>query len=217
METAQAIASEPKAGISMDSQATLPAVDWDNPRVAAILSAAAKCFARRGFHTTTLAEIGKELGLRKSIVHYYFASKAALVQEVQSFSYKLTLRGIREALSSQSTARSLEDALGSLWKCLHEDATTKGLNVEIWSAMRQDPEIRRRAGVLHADAQKLLAERLSSQFADADSIAALTLAVLDGLSVAEAIHGETSKTRATFDAFVRLASAARTQTSGPSA
>ena len=52
--------------------------DWENPRVASILSAAAKCFARKGFTATTLAEIGKELGLRKSIVHYYFASKAAL-------------------------------------------------------------------------------------------------------------------------------------------
>ena len=53
--------------------------DWENPRVASILSAAAKCFARKGFTATTLAEIGKELGLRKSIVHYYFASKAALI------------------------------------------------------------------------------------------------------------------------------------------
>ena len=61
--------------------------DWENPRVASILSAAAKCFARKGFTATTLAEIGKELGLRKSIVHYYFASKAALIHEVQSFTY----------------------------------------------------------------------------------------------------------------------------------
>ena len=39
------------------------AVDWENPRVAAILSAAAKCFARKGFTATTLAEnyVGLEL------------------------------------------------------------------------------------------------------------------------------------------------------------
>ncbi len=212
METAQAIATEQKAGMLVDGAAPR-AVDWENPRVAAILSAAAKCFARRGFHTTTLAEIGKELGLRKSIVHYYFASKAALVQEVQSYTYKLTLRGIREALSAQSTSRSIDDAFTALWKCLHDDSSTKGLNVEIWSAMRQDPEIRRRAAVLHADARKLLAERLSSQFSDADGIAGLTLAVLDGLAVSEAIDGDASKTRASFDAFVRLVSQARVQSS----
>jgi len=30
--------------------------DWDNPRVASILSAAAKCFARKGFTATTLVK-----------------------------------------------------------------------------------------------------------------------------------------------------------------
>ena len=57
-----------------DNTNTPRAVDWQNPRVAAILSAAATCFARKGFSATTLAEIGKELGLRKSIVHYNFAN-----------------------------------------------------------------------------------------------------------------------------------------------
>ena len=205
METAQPTVIENNRS---DNGTAPRAVDWENPRVSAILSAAAKCFARKGFSATTLAEIGKELGLRKSIVHYYFASKAALVQEVQSYTYKLTLRGIREALS---TSRSLDDALTALWKCLHDDSSTKGLNVEIWSAMRQDPEIRRRAAVLHADARKALAERLSSQFSDADGIAGLTLAVLDGLAVSEAIDGDAGKTRAAFDAFVRLVSQARLQ------
>ena len=74
--------------------------DWENPRVASILSAAAKCFARKGFTATTLAEIGKELGLRKSIVHYYFASKAALIHEVQSYTYHRYLDRLREAIKN---------------------------------------------------------------------------------------------------------------------
>src|SRR3954463_4927436 len=83
-----------------DNGATPRSVDWNNPRVAAILNAAAKCFARKGFSATTLAEIGKELGLRKSIVHYYFASKAALIHEVQSFTYNKYLERVREVLST---------------------------------------------------------------------------------------------------------------------
>lgn len=73
-------------------------VNWGNPRVAAILDAAAQCFSQRGFTATTLADIGKELGLRKSIVHYYFTSKATLVQEVQSFAYGRYLAVLRSAL-----------------------------------------------------------------------------------------------------------------------
>ena len=80
--------------------------DWENPRVASILSAAAKCFARKGFTATTLAEIGKELGLRKSIVHYYFASKAALIHEVQSYTYHRYLDRLREAIKNGEDRKS---------------------------------------------------------------------------------------------------------------
>src|SRR6187455_3217827 len=72
----------------------------EHPRVAAILETAASCFSRGGFTATTLADIGKELGLRKSIVHYYFASKAALIHEVQSFTYHKYLGRVKEALAS---------------------------------------------------------------------------------------------------------------------
>ena len=92
----------PQTNADPQDNATAPrAVDWQNPRVAAILSAAATCFARKGFGATTLAEIGKELGLRKSIVHYYFASKAALIHEVQSFTYHKYLDHLKEALQPE--------------------------------------------------------------------------------------------------------------------
>lgn len=213
METAQASVNGASHEAQPESGAAPRSVDWGNPRVEAILTAAAKCFARRGFNATTLAEIGKELGLRKSIVHYYFASKAALVQEVQSFSYQRVVSGIRAALDTASTS-SLEEALRSLWAPLHGDGTTKGLNIEIWSAIRRDPEMRRRAAVLQSDARKLLEERFASQVPDPEAFAILTLAVLDGLAVAESVNGDKATTRAAFDAFVRLAEAGAI--SGPS-
>src|SRR5437868_7000175 len=103
-----------------DTDSVAPrAVDWNNPRVAAILNAASKCFARKGFSSTTLAEIGKELGLRKTIVHYYFASKAALIHEVQSFTYNKYLDRVREVVAtSKETSQQgrAMDALKSLWE-----------------------------------------------------------------------------------------------------
>src|SRR5437773_11602010 len=117
VETAAHI-PDPEARPVSDSVAPR-AVDWNNPRVAAILTAAAKCFARKGFSSTTLAEIGKELGLRKSIVHYYFASKAALIHEVQAFTYNKYLDRVREVLAtSKETSQQgrAMDALKSLWE-----------------------------------------------------------------------------------------------------
>src|SRR6188508_2851282 len=116
METAQPTVIENNRS---DNGTAPRAVDWENPRVSAILDAAAKCFARKGFSSTTLAEIGKELGLRKSIVHYYFASKAALIHEVQSFASHKYLDKVREVLStSRETSQQgrAMAALKSLWE-----------------------------------------------------------------------------------------------------
>src|SRR6266498_2011123 len=112
-----------------DNGATPRSVDWNNPRVAAILNAAAKCFARSGFSSTTLAEIGKELGLRKSIVHYYFASKAALIHEVQSFTYRKFLDRVRTTLGAAhegTGAARARRALEALWDALQADPTATG-------------------------------------------------------------------------------------------
>lgn len=191
------------------------AVDWNNPRVAAILEAAAKCFARKGFSATTLAEIGKELGLRKSIVHYYFASKAALIHEVQSFSYHQYLDGVREAIKTGGEGNSADrgiSALRSLWGALKQNRTSLWLNIEVWATARRDEELRRRAAALHKDSRALVAEGVGDVLGgDAsllkdrmDSVSSLILGVLNGLSVAEYLEGEDSKADEAYELFLIL-------------
>src|SRR6188768_2286779 len=162
--------------------------DWDNPRVASILSAAAKCFARKGFTATTLAEIGKELGLRKSIVHYYFASKAALIHEVQSFTYHRYLDRLKEATQNGdgSTSQAME-ALKALWEAIQNNKTGTGLNIEVWSAARRDPELKRRAAGLQRDARQVVRDAIAgaTKSGRSEGLATLVLAVLNGLSVTD--------------------------------
>jgi AcrR family transcriptional regulator len=185
-------------------------VDWENPRVAAILMAAAKCFARKGFSATTLAEIGKELGLRKSIVHYYFASKAALIHEVQSFTYRKYLEQVRESIASGAEGGA-QAALQSLWDAMQSNKTATGLNIEVWSAARRDDELKRRAADLQQDAQKLIGEAVSGalsidgdRFARLEQLSRLLLAVVNGLSVSESLDGDESKAKQTYDLFLEI-------------
>ncbi len=188
------------------------AVDWNNTRVAAILNAAAKCFARKGFSATTLAEIGKELGLRKSIVHYYFASKAALIHEVQSFTYHKYLDKVRDVLASSretSGGGRAMDALKSLWEA--RSATNVGLNIEVWSASRNDAELRRRAAALLGEKRRLIAEGIetalgsdASKKVHSEALSTLILSVLDGLSVATYIEGEGAKADEAYRLFLYL-------------
>src|SRR6188508_3542220 len=185
METAQPTVIENNRS---DNGTAPRAVDWENPRVSAILDAAAKCFARKGFSATTLAEIGKELGLRKSIVHYYFASKAALIHEVQSFTYHKYLGRVKEALASDTSTDRISSALHSLWDAIQNNKTGTGLNIEVWSAARRDPELKRPAAGLQRDARQVIRDVVAPVTskggpAKAEALATLALAVLNGLSV----------------------------------
>lgn len=198
------------------------AVDWTNPRVAAILSAAATCFARKGFSSTTLAEIGKELGLRKSIVHYYFASKAALIHEVQSYSYHKYLDRVKEAIASvNGAADRAGSSLQALWEGVQSNRTLSELNIEVWSAARRDPELHRRAKALQHDARELVYEGLRNGLEghdgglDREALATLTLAVLNGLSVAEYLEGDDVPVKQAYELYASLVS--RAAGSGPTA
>lgn len=183
-------------------------VDWNNPRVAAILEAAAKCFSRKGFSATTLAEIGKELGLRKSIVHYYFASKAALIHEVQSYTYYKYLERVRGAVRTElhPGERSARGIL-ALWDAAGDGNV--GLNIEVWSASRNDEELKRRAAALQKEKRKLVAQSIADMLgADPsrirESLCTLVLSVLNGLTVCEYVEGENAKAQEAFDIFVSL-------------
>lgn len=181
-------------------------VDWNNPRVAAILEAAAKCFSRKGFSATTLAEIGKELGLRKSIVHYYFASKAALIHEVQSYTYYKYLERVRNAVRSEPGERSPK-GIYELWEAAGDGNV--GLNIEVWSASRNDEELKRRAAALQKEKRKLVAQSIADMLgADPsrirESLCTLVLSVLNGLTVSEYVEGDSAKTQEAFQIFVSL-------------
>jgi len=190
-----------------ENGAATRSADWENPRVASILSAAAKCFARKGFTATTLAEIGKELGLRKSIVHYYFASKAALIHEVQSFTYHRYLDRLKEAIrNGDGSPQQATDALRALWDAIQSNKTGTGLNIEVWSAARRDAELKRRAAGLQRDARQVVRDAVagSTKSARSEALATLVLAVLNGLSVTEYLEGDELKAKEAYEAFLGL-------------
>lgn len=47
-----------------------------------ILKAAAKLFARRGYHKTTIADLTREIGLTSGAIFYYYPTKEAILNEV---------------------------------------------------------------------------------------------------------------------------------------
>ena len=63
-----------------------PSAERSGPRrdvlTVEVLDKAAALFARRGFAATSLQDIAKEIGLSRTSLYYYFASKEALLEEL---------------------------------------------------------------------------------------------------------------------------------------
>lgn len=75
-----------------------------------ILDAAEHCFARTGFHRTTIADICREAGISAGALYVYFDSKEALIAGITERD-RATLAGQMTELASSS---DLLAALGSL-------------------------------------------------------------------------------------------------------
>ena len=74
-------------------------------RAREILSAAAKVFARRGYHGASTQDIADVLGIRQASLYYYFASKEAALEAVCAdgiADYELRARSIHRGRDSAS-------------------------------------------------------------------------------------------------------------------
>jgi AcrR family transcriptional regulator len=78
-----------------------------------ILRAAMACFARRGFHQSTMQDISAEAQISVGLIYRYFDSKDAVISAMAS-EHKI---GLDEVLGRAREASSLFDALEILFTC----------------------------------------------------------------------------------------------------
>ncbi len=158
-----------------------------------IAEAAARCFARHGFVRTSVREIAQEVGLTKSMIHYYFPSKAALILEVKRRLYQRYLARAQQTLASVEADphRRGAAALRSMWESVRGDPDEFRLTLEVWSEAARDPALRAQLQPLQTEARERIAAGVRDSLGDAagtlpvpiDSVATLILAQINGLQV----------------------------------
>ena len=79
-------------------------------RRAHVLAAAARCFAREGFHRATMQDVVRESGLSPGALYRYFASKEALVAAIAQERHAAE----RAALDAARRARTSRDAVRAI-------------------------------------------------------------------------------------------------------
>jgi AcrR family transcriptional regulator len=108
-----------------------------------VLDAAAACFARQGFHRTTMRDIVTEAGLSPGAVYGYFSGKAEIIEAIAAERHARERDLILRARAHRDAAAILRqlahDFLGPLGD--PDERTRRRVGVQIWAEALRDPRL----------------------------------------------------------------------------
>src|SRR6266508_1793755 len=110
-----------------------------------IIDAAYRCFARKGFHQTTMRDIYAEANLSPGAVYHYFDSKDAIIQASFEFDFQRSRALFEAAVASDDPLKALHELLDFFFHGL-EGAAALGatrVNVQGWGEAQAAGQIER--------------------------------------------------------------------------
>lgn len=152
-----------------------------------ILEAAATCFARDGFHRTSMQDIVTECGISAGLVYRYFAGKDDMIAAIVTEWHDERRARVTDMTAYLALLRGIGDP---------GRRPDLRLSVQVWAEALRSPRILDvvRAGVDGPRAQ--IAETLG---ADSDGLARVLIAIYQGLLL-QTVHDNTLDN----EAFVRV-------------
>lgn len=118
--------------------------EYSEARRREIIDAAYQCFARKGFHQTTMRDIYEEAKLSPGAVYHYFDSKDEIIQASFDFDYHRSRDLFTAAEDSDDPLRALSDLLDFLFHGLKGAAAlgASRVNVQGWGEALVNPRLR---------------------------------------------------------------------------
>lgn len=177
--------------------------DARSARMQEIVAAARSCFARSGFHQTSIRDIAREAGIRSpSILHYHFESKEQIFLEVVWDTCEEIAATARRAASGGGSTGVL-DALDSLWQEIDARPEITPLLVEFCSSAMRDERSRQMMADFLERMRAVIVDILDESMGRAvhllpmqkDIMAAMVLNIVEGHAIHCAIQGPTALTR----------------------
>lgn len=107
-----------------------------------ILTAAHSCFARHGFHGTTMQEVADEAGLSVGAIYRYFGGKEALIEALAAWGReqkRQALEELRAGEGAEGLGRMVEEILSLLAN--PEAAMAVRLDVRLWGESLGQPAL----------------------------------------------------------------------------
>ena len=162
-------------------------------RKAHILKAAEACFARQGYHQTTMDDIVQEAGLSKGGVYWHFGSKKELFLAIIESTLGDAQAMMQESVTSQPSAREKLDAVLAAFAALATSdqlLEIAPLMLDVWAQNWQDPEVNKVVIAVYNRFRGSVVQVIEEGIAqgefkplDATALTSIILALYDGLMV----------------------------------
>jgi AcrR family transcriptional regulator len=155
-----------------------------------ITEAAVRCFARDGFHRTTMADIVRESGLSPGAIYHYFAGKDDVIEAIAVERHDHEAELNRAALAEPDPVAALHSLVRgyAAWLADPAERVRRRVGVQVWAEALRSPTVH--ALVLRGtdaalDAVAALLERARAQGylapeADTRSLARVLVALFQG-------------------------------------
>ena len=117
--------------------------EYSEARRQQIIDAAYQCFARKGFHQTTMRDIYDEASLSPGAVYHYFDSKDEIIQASFAFDFRRSRDVFGAAQASDDALQALDDLIDFFFQGLREAAGLGAgrVNVQGWGEALVNPRV----------------------------------------------------------------------------
>lgn len=123
-----------------------------------ITAAAERCFARNGFHATSMHEVIREAGLSAGAVYRYFPSKEALIREIATTTISEIITEIDKTLRSEPLP-PLAQVVDAMIEAAEPYAGSRlRIAVQAWGEALRNPELAELIGAIYSQVRDRLAE-----------------------------------------------------------
>jgi AcrR family transcriptional regulator len=156
---------------------------------AELIDAAARVFARSGYHGTTIDDVAEEAGFTKGAFYSNFESKEdVFVELVADRGRNWTLAVARAYQGEEPLPERLRKGGKVLTHMVEHDTDWMRLAIEMWSQSVRDPRLRERLATAYEECRQIIArgiDQVEREFGvqlpiSSDRVATLTMALTDG-------------------------------------
>ena len=136
-----------------------------------IVAAARRCFARDGFHQTSMPDIAAEAGVSTGAPYRYFASKEEIILEIAGDAFRVIFDPVQRLIDG-ADGRTVSDLVAAAVEPVSGDFTEDAAGrvvpvdellrcaVQAWAELLRHEGLRRRASVGFEQVRRAIAEAL---------------------------------------------------------